>query len=42
MGAIDPVTRDLALDWPEALYDTLKMADKIGRASCRERVLQVV
>ena len=27
MGAIDPVTRDLALDWPEALYDTLKMAD---------------
>ena len=27
MGAIEPVTRDLALDWPEALYDTLKMAD---------------
>ena len=27
MGAIDPVTRDLAKDWPEALYDTLKAAD---------------
>ena len=27
MGAIDPVTRDLAQDWPEALYDTLKAAD---------------
>ena len=26
MGAIDPVTRDLAQDWPEALYDTLKAA----------------
>ena len=26
MGAIDPVTRDLAQDWPEALYDTLKTA----------------
>ena len=27
MGAIEPVTRDLAQDWPEALYDTLKGAD---------------
>ena len=26
MGAIEPVTRDLAQDWPEALYDTLKTA----------------
>ena len=26
MGAIDPVTSDLAQDWPEALYDTLKAA----------------
>ena len=26
MGAIESVTRDLAKDWPEALYDTLKAA----------------
>ena len=26
MGAIEPVTRDLAQVWPEALYDTLKTA----------------
>ena len=26
MGAIESVTRDLAQDWPEALYDTLKAA----------------
>ena len=26
MGAIETVTRDLAQDWPEALYDTLKTA----------------
>ena len=26
MGAIESVTRDLAKDWPDALYDTLKAA----------------